>query len=401
MPTPEKFLLPSAILVLGAGLFAPGGEQRAVEFGDPILGQRLFAEKGCVRCHAVRGAGGRVGPDLGRTTGDSYYDIASMMWNHSGQMDEKMREFRIARSEFEDSELSNLISFIYFLNYFDEPGDAHTGKILFSEKHCVRCHRVGAEGGDAGPPLDSIPRGASPLQIAAALWNHGPQMISSIEAAQLEVPQFAGNEIIDLFAFLRSQGERRASQRFQSPGDPVKGRALFESKGCSACHELFEDEPGVGPDLGRAELQGSVTQIAGRMWNHWPNMSRIMQQAGMAVPQLTQDELLDLLAYVFIARYEGQPGDPASGRVVFESKGCAVCHPLDGLAGIGPRLEETLSSSTGEDIMQAMWNHAPAMGRIMQDQDLSWVRLAPGELADLLSFLSAGLPPSTPPDLDR
>lgn len=41
--------------------------------------------------------------------------------------------------------------------------------------------------------------------------------------------------------------------------------------------------------------------------------------------------------------------------------------------------------------MQAMWNHAPGMNRVMREESLSWVRLEPGELADLLAFLAAGV----------
>src|SRR5688500_19811648 len=32
----------------------------------PARGEKLFAERRCVTCHAVGGKGGRVGPDLGR-----------------------------------------------------------------------------------------------------------------------------------------------------------------------------------------------------------------------------------------------------------------------------------------------------------------------------------------------
>jgi mono/diheme cytochrome c family protein len=253
------------------------------------------------------------------------------------------------------------------------------------------------EGGSAGPPLDTIPRGTSPLRIAEQLWNHGPAMISAIEDAGLEVPKFEGNEIIDLFAYVRSHGERYGALRFQSPGDPEAGREVFEDKGCSACHPVFGDEPGVGPDLGRAELRGSVTQIAGRMWNHWPNMARTMEQAGMSVPEFAEGELLDLFAYLFIARYEDEPGDPEGGRNVYDDKGCAVCHGADG-SGTGgdgtggTSLREALVGESKESIMQAMWNHAPQMGALMRDQDLSWVRLSAADLADLLAFLAAGWP---------
>src|SRR6202162_808313 len=101
--------------------------------GDPTRGQSLFVGKGCVQCHAVRGAGGRIGPDLGRTAvKGSFSEIAAAMWNHSGAMDEEMLQFRLARTSFEKEELRDLLGFLSFLNYFDEPGGPRGGQILFT-----------------------------------------------------------------------------------------------------------------------------------------------------------------------------------------------------------------------------------------------------------------------------
>ena len=359
--------------------------------GDPVAGQRLFVEKGCVRCHAVRGAGGRIGPDLGRKAeGGSFYEIAALMWNHSQGMAGKIREYRMARPVFEENELTDLVSFLYFLNYFDEPGDPRTGRFLFREKHCIRCHEAGGEGGAAGPPLDLVPRGTSPLRLASALWNHGPAMMSAIEEAGLAVPKFQGSEIIDLFAFIRSVGERRSGRRFQSPGDPEAGLQVFQTKKCSSCHEIFGDGGGVGPDLGRMELRGSVTQIAGRMWNHWPDMARTMEEAGLSLPEFGEDELLDLFAYIYAARYRGVEGDSARGRAVYERKGCAVCHGPRGEGSLGPGLEGLTIGRAPEEVFREMWNHAPAMDAHLADQLLARERLTALELADLLAFLTAG-----------
>lgn len=402
MRNPIQRLTPAVLLVLPLGLTAFQDAEKA-RFGDPIQGQILFAQKGCVKCHAVRGAGGRIGPDLGRKAArNSYYEIASVMWNHSQGMSEKMSEYRIAPPTFRDHELSDLIAFLYFLNYFDEPGDPRIGQGLFTEKHCIRCHRIGNEGGETGPPLDVLNREAAPLSIAQALWNHGPAMVSAIQASGLEVPKFEGNEIIDIVAYIRTHGQRQAARTFQSQGDPEQGRAVFESKGCSACHEIFGDGSGVGPDLGRVGLRGSVTQIAGRMWNHWPEMSRTMQQAGMAVPQFEGDELLHLFAFVYTARYQGEGGEPDRGKSVFEGKECSICHGIDGSGRVGPELRLTLKGQTKEAIMQRMWNHAPGMGALLEVQNLAWVRLSPQELADLLTFLSKGWSePGEAPDLGK
>lgn len=366
-------------------------------FGDPSQGQVLFSARGCVNCHAVRGAGGRIGPDLGRTTAKrSFYEIVAGMWNHSLAMGEKMGEFRIVRPVFEEGELSDLVSFIYFLNYFDEPGDPRAGEILFANKHCIQCHRLSGEGGSAGPPLDNLPRGVSPLRIARDLWNHGPAMVRSIRARGLDVPQFEDTEIIDLFAYLRSRGERRTARRFQSPGDPERGERVFQHQGCGRCHGVFSDEREIGPDLGTLDLGGSVTQIAGRMWNHWPAMTEAMEALDMPVPKFGEEELADLFAYLFIARYQAQPGDPVHGRAVYVDKRCSDCHGLGEVVDeetedlLGPALAPITGHQPKELIAEKMWNHVPQMSRRMGQQRIPWPRFEPRELADLLAFLAAG-----------
>jgi mono/diheme cytochrome c family protein len=357
--------------------------------GDPTRGQTLFADKSCVSCHAVRGAGGRIGPDLGRTAfKGSFFEIAAGMWNHTIGMEERIRELRMVRPTFQGDELKDLVAFIYFLNYFDEPGDPRLGKILFTEKHCILCHRVEGEGGSSGPSLQNLPRGVSPLRIAEGLWNHGPQMIRSMRSRGLAVPQFRGSEIIDLFAYLRSQGQGRVSREFQSAGDPLRGERLFTVKGCSRCHAVFGDDFEIGPDLGSTDFRGSVSQIAGRMWNHWSAMTEAMEALDMRLPTFREDELADLLAYIFVSRYGGQPGSLDRGEEVYRSYGCAFCHGLEGEGTLGPPLAQVTPGAEKEAIIQTMWNHAPEMWDEMGDHQLAWPRFEPQELADLMTFLS-------------
>ena len=57
----------------------------------PLAGARVFGAKGCVKCHAVDGVGGTLGPDLGRNPlSHSFFDFAAAMWNHLPQMAERM-----------------------------------------------------------------------------------------------------------------------------------------------------------------------------------------------------------------------------------------------------------------------------------------------------------------------
>lgn len=382
----------AALLAIGTLLLVTPS-YAAATIGDPARGQLLFVSKGCVECHAVRGAGGRIGPDLGRSSvKGSFYEIVAAMWNHNGTMNEKMKELRLVRPHFEGTELSDLVAFLYFLNYFDEPGDAKSGKSLFAEKHCIECHAIGKEGGHTGPRLDAFERGTPPLQIAQDLWNHGPVMISMMRARDLEVPTFQGNEIVDLFSYLRGQGQRRAPRAFKSAGDPVKGKEVFESKGCARCHAVFGRGGSIGPDLGRTELRGSVTQLAGRMWNHWPVMSGAMQSMGMATPVFRGEELADVFAYVFVSRYSAAEASLDRGLAVYREKRCASCHGLQREGGIGPALAPVVAGQTKEEIARRMWNHAPAMSVRMSDRQIPWPRFTANDLAALIRFISENSP---------
>ena len=81
------------LLAAGAG-FAQSAE--VLLLLDPSQGWRVFTEKGCLQCHAIRGEGGSYGPDLGlKVFALDRYQIAGAMWNHSPMMTDKMRELVI------------------------------------------------------------------------------------------------------------------------------------------------------------------------------------------------------------------------------------------------------------------------------------------------------------------
>src|SRR5262249_42522615 len=158
-----------------------------------LAGAQVFSTKGCVKCHAVNGAGGKVGPDLARATRPhSFFDLTTAMWNHLPRMAERMKQMGIDRPKLDDRETADLVAYLYSLNYCDRPGNRETGRKLFSEKRCIECHQAGGTGGTVGPPLDSFKRFSSPIFVAAAMWNHGPQMAEAMKEKGIERPQFTG-----------------------------------------------------------------------------------------------------------------------------------------------------------------------------------------------------------------
>src|SRR3989304_10036002 len=135
------FLLAFSLAAYHFGVWAQDWPQ------NPLKGRELFTSKGCIKCHPIRGEGGKVGPDLGKTVGQrSFFEVASIMWNHSPVMSEKMRELKVPRPKFSAEEMADMLAFLYFLNYFEEPGNPAQGKAVFARKGCVKCHSIAGAG---------------------------------------------------------------------------------------------------------------------------------------------------------------------------------------------------------------------------------------------------------------
>ena len=67
---------------------------------DPFAGARVFDAKGCIKCHAIGGTGGKVGPDLARMARPrSFYDLAAALWNHAPKMAARMERAGVLRDE--------------------------------------------------------------------------------------------------------------------------------------------------------------------------------------------------------------------------------------------------------------------------------------------------------------
>jgi len=99
---------------------------------DPSRGGQLLVSKGCVKCHAVKGEGGKTGPDLGRINlGDTQLDLAAQIWNHTPSMIAGMEQAGIAKPTLTGQEFTEITNYLYFLRFFDKPGIHRKGKNSF------------------------------------------------------------------------------------------------------------------------------------------------------------------------------------------------------------------------------------------------------------------------------
>ena len=368
---------------------------------DPMAGARVFGAKGCSKCHAVNGVGGKIGPDLAHIARPrTFYDLGADMWNHLHRMTAKMQELGIARPRLDTQETADLVGFLFTLNYFDAPGNPETGRKLFAEKRCVVCHTFGGVGGVVGPTLDHLSQFRSPIYVASAMWNHGPQMAAKMREKGIERPAFTGNELRDLIAFLApGTGGVQEGPVYALPGRPEAGRQLFATKGCVECHPVGGAGGRVGPDLVARGVRQSPVEFATTIWNKAPAMLAAMSGRGITLPQLSPAEMADIVAYLYSVRYFGAGGNVTNGWAVATQKGCLNCHAVSGERG---KPASDLTKLRGLDspaaVVASLWNHAAVTPpSIAGGQKWEWPLFKSQEMADLIALLqSLGGKPAPP-----
>ncbi|UCF19090.1 MAG: c-type cytochrome [Gemmatimonadota bacterium] len=357
---------------------------------DPLAGSEAFESKGCVKCHSVNGLGGTSASDLGQISRRrSFFELGATLWNHAPLMGSGMRHDDVEFVEMSAEEAGDLIGFLFFLHYFDTPGNVEVGKRLFNEKKCSTCHKIGNYGGDVGPDLNFVGDYGSPILVAAAMWNHSIGMGEAMEERGVIRPTFTETELIDLIAYLESAAPQPIEGRvYVLPGRAEAGRTLFVEKRCERCHAVEGVGGRVGPDLAKTGRQWSITQFAAAMWNKAPAMLKAMADQRVMTPQIGGGEMADLLAYLYSIKYFAEPGDADVGQQLLWDKGCLTCH---GLAGAGAQAASDLARPRGMEsgaaVIASLWNHAVSMAEGTQGRGGDWPVLSAEELASIASFL--------------
>jgi cytochrome c2 len=402
----KQFLLwVVAAVVATAGLIAiliwehrPSASRHALYvIGIPEKGAALFfGDKHCSICHAVNGSGGRVAPDLGRIRPGkpAMAWLATVLWNHAPGMWRQLRG--ASPPDLNQEEMAHILALLYQAGTSDPPGDVAAGERVFSDKGCAHCHQVGQSAplvstvasSSKAPDLSRVAASGDSAAWMHAMWNHAQYMIDPITREIGEWPQFQGDEMNNLIAYVSRSGAA-ASGSGRALGSADRGWQVFQAE-CIACHSVGGKGGHTGPELGPDhDLPHSSAQFAAVLWNHAPAMMKEVRAARMTAPTLQGNEISDVLQFLISLRYFEPSGSAYLGERVFTERGCALCHgsKAEGTKE-GPRIAAGGDAFTTVSLASALWRHGPAMRIHAERLGIPWPTLEATDVGDLISFLN-------------
>jgi cytochrome c2 len=219
------------------------------------------------------------------------------------------------------------------------------------------------------------------------MWNHAGTIFADRSRIGLPWPRFDAQEMIDLFAYLRSLPELRSQSAVFQPGDPEHGGVTFE-RACETCHSFGERGVRSKIDLLKRPGPDVVTGYIAAMWNHAPVMH---SRAGTQFPIFAPGDMANLVAYLFAKRHYYEQGDVVKGGRLFQSKNCASCHDQRRKQTGAPDLSLATERFSPITMSAAVWRHGRAMLEMTQREKLSWPELKPSEMLDLIAYLNSRL----------
>lgn len=345
--------------------------------------ENIFTTHGCVLCHSLEGekTAGKGPAVSSMPEFTSLLDFGASLWNHGPETIRNMESLRVAVPKLEGKDIASLISYIAFYRYYNTDrmaaGNATRGEIAWKGLKCSGCHSLEGESGKKGPVLHNY-QNFTPVQMAQAMWAHGPKMTDTMGSHGIHIPRLSGEDIIDILAFIRSRAGLEQRVLSKEVGDPIRGAEVFKNKQCQSCHPVVEDSAHYGPQFERKpEYSKGTAGVAALMWNHSVGMRQQFIDAKLSLPVFKGTEMADLLAYLYLSAYSDKPGNAVVGKKLFEIKKCLGCHVAEASARRG--------STPALNLVASMWNHLAGMGK--GKAETPFPQIKPGEMKDLVAYL--------------
>ncbi len=176
-------------------------------------------------------------------------------------------------------------------------------------------------------------------------------------------------------------------------GNPETGADLFHGgKQCGICHSVNGSGGRVAPELSGIKpdrpAMGWLTSV---LWNHGPGMWRRIRQSGEGYPHLTEQEMADILAFLYQSSTIDHPGDRSQGETVFHQNGCDHCHSVAGVGGkAAPDLSTVGVAGDPNVWATAMLNHAGSMVGPINSALGKWPNFSANQMNNLIAYVTPG-----------
>lgn len=262
--------------------------------GVASFGSDVWRENGCFRCHAIAGEEASYASAVKdwEELPDPLAWVAAM-WNHAGPMAEEFDRVQGVWPYFTIQELADLMAYVENRKLLaPQPPDltaedARAGAEVFRRSECGSCHVFGRrEAGKVDLSEAAVAMGLT--ELAVEMWNHGPLMSQSPSLERVELPKLEREEMGAVLAYVTAESYARMG------GDALRGARLLADKRCLDCHGQAGEAPPIR--LGGEPL--SVMDFAAAVWRHGPDMLDEMKLNGVDWPQLSAQEVRDILARV-------------------------------------------------------------------------------------------------------
>ena len=222
------------------------------------------------------------------------------------------------------------------------------GKQLFLKLGCHGCHLADGYSQErkVGPRLNRIASKVDPSWLYR--WVKNPREY----LPKTTMPNFGFNDkdAFGVTAYLLASSDKDyiLSEKFTS-GDSAKGKALFKTVGCLACHELDGEGEVFGPNLSKIANKVNADWVTTwlsnpKSYNHkslMPNLRLSKEQANNIASYLMTHGEKNLIPGIEKSLSNSALID--HGEKVIRRRGCFACHDINGMEKEG-RIAPELSA---------------------------------------------------------